>query len=97
MKNSENFKTSEWSGNLLEYSRKFAKKIYFTQKYCENNRSNWNSIKKPKKRGEGEGGGDVGGTVRVLWGCGGGAQNEDWFFPENSVNFFEKPTFYFKI
>ena len=47
--------------------------------------------------GEGEGGEDVGGTVGMLWGSGGGAQNEDWFFPENSVNFFEKPTFHFKI
>ena len=27
----------------------------------------------------------------------GEAKNIDGFFPENSVNFFEKPTFYFKI
>ena len=32
----------------------------------------------------------VGETVGVLWGCRGGAKNEDGFFSEISVNFFEK-------
>ena len=34
----------------------------------------------------------VGETVEVLLGCGEGPKNEDGFFLESSVNFFEKPT-----
>ena len=39
----------------------------------------------------------VGDAVGVLWGCGGGAKNEDGFFSENLVNFFEKPTSYWNF
>ena len=41
--------------------------MLFTQKICENNRSE--KYEEGKKSGEGDGGG--------VWGCGGGAKNED--------------------
>ena len=61
----------------------------FTQKFCQNNRSKLKSIKKAKKV--------VGETMGVLWGCRGGAKNEDGFFSANSVNFFKKPTSYWNL
>ena len=36
-------------------------------------------------------------AVGLLLGCGWGAKNEDEFFSENPVNFFEKPTSYWNL
>ena len=66
MKNSENFKTSERSGNLLEYSEKLAKKFTLLKSFVKITEVTRKVTKKVKKRGGGEGGGDVGGTVGVL-------------------------------
>ena len=52
-------------GESFRICRKIGKKIYFTQMYCENNRSNLKSIKKPKKRAKEK----VGETLRARWVC----------------------------
>ena len=57
-------------------------------------------MKNEKKKVEerwGVGGGDGGRAGGVQWGCGGSTKNSDGFFSENSVNFFDKPTFHLKI
>ena len=73
-------------GKHFRILRKLAKNIlFFTQKFCQNKRSKLKSMKKAKK------------VVGVLWGCSGGAKNEDEFFSKNSVNFFEKPTSYWNL
>ena len=76
------FGNSKNYGKFLEFSKNFFKKfqkarkyfrifkkLAYTQKICQNNRSKLKSIKKAKKVMEER--------VGVLWGCGWGAKNED--------------------
>ena len=51
-------------GESFRIFRKIGKKIYFAQKYCENNRSSLKSIKKPKKGAKEK----VGETLVARWG-----------------------------